>query len=66
MTNKLLKGTVLYNALDSPNLNPNLNLYLNPRPNLTNKIKYMYIYIFIATYRSHSIKEALNSLAKSI
>ena len=64
MTNKLLKGIVLYNALDSPNLNP--NLYLNPRPNLTNKIKYMYIYIFIATYRSHSIKEALNSLAKSI
>ena len=56
MTNKLLKGTVLYNALDSPNLNPNLNLYLNPRPILTNKIKYMYIYIFIATYRSHSIK----------
>ena len=64
MTNKLLKGTVLYNALNSPNLNPNLNL--NPRPNLTNQIKYMYIYIFIATYRSHSIKEALNSLAKSI
>ena len=47
MTNKLLKGTVLYNALNCPNL----NLYLNPRPNLTNKIKYMYIYIFIATYR---------------
>ena len=64
MTNKLLKGTVLYNALNCPNLN--LYLYLNPRPNLTNQIKYMYIYIFIATYRSHSIKEALNSLAKSI